>query len=392
MRILLVGGWEENYKRALAFGLEVVGFIPERSRSLLTATTIVQCKLYDIEINDVCRCIYLALKLHRKEPFSGVFSFTELGLETAGLIASILALPGSSFDANVVTRNKDILRQSLRGTILDNVAFRVANSHQDIDEFASSAGYPFIGKPVAGQGSIGIRFFTAGTDCNNPNEQWPLLLEKFVEGPEYSVEAVSLDGVHHILAATEKATNRRFVETQHVFPALLNDEEQTTLVEATKFLLDRLALMNGVSHSEFKLGKTASGELVPYLIETQLRPGGDRIWKLVEICYGIKLDELIIAQALQMHVPVDLTRRRVASSFFPQFEEGILADYSGVEAVSRSPGVESFEFRYSIGDRVVEFSCSADRKCCLVVSGRDHSEVQTNMAGALSKLVVVIEQ
>lgn len=54
-----------------------------------------------------------------------------------------------------------------------------------------------------------------------------IIAEKFIEGPEVSVEAISWDGQHTILGVTDKITTGYpgFVETGHSMPSALAPEK-----------------------------------------------------------------------------------------------------------------------------------------------------------------------
>ncbi|KEQ25947.1 hypothetical protein ET33_35740 [Paenibacillus tyrfis] len=63
-----------------------------------------------------------------------VVSFNEVALDTASIIAKIFNVKGFSFNANMITRNKDMMREILAGKdfSIDSI---VCNNIKDIDEF-----------------------------------------------------------------------------------------------------------------------------------------------------------------------------------------------------------------------------------------------------------------
>jgi len=345
--------------------------------------------LHDYDITYIARCLYEASRLACIAPLDGVFSFTELGLETAGVIAAGLGINGTELGPNVKTRNKDITRELIVGTALGNVRFALCRSHEDLLLAAKRLGLPAIKKPLNGKGSEGIQKIGSLADLPHIDLGTSgALVEQLITGPEYSVETISHRGEHTAIAVTQKSINRDFIETQHLLPAPIPANQTALLIERTKLLLDRIQLSTGLSHTEFILSREEDGSLDAHLIETQLRPGGDRIWKLVELCFGMKLDKTNIAQSLGLPAPINSKPNRFALSCFPEFEPGRIVRIEGIDDVRKSPGVFSFECDYKIGDIVDRWKSSADRKCCLVAFGDTAEELESRKRIALSKFVL----
>lgn len=102
-----------------------------------------------------------------------------------------------------------------------------------------------------------------------------VLIEEFAEGREYSVECISWDGEHHLLAVTKKYTTGapHFIETAHLEPALLSQDILSRARDITFHALDSLQIKNGASHTELKIADDGSIKL----IEVGGRMGGDCI-------------------------------------------------------------------------------------------------------------------
>lgn len=67
------------------------------------------------------------------------------------------------------------------------------------------------------------------------------MLEEYIDGSEYSVEAFLVDGVHTIVAITEKIVNENFVELGHVTPSLLDKE---TIQKVNEFIINFLNVID----------------------------------------------------------------------------------------------------------------------------------------------------
>jgi biotin carboxylase len=112
-----------------------------------------------------------------------------------------------------------------------------------------------------------------------------VLAEKFMSGPQYSVECFSEQGEHQVVTITRKYSDPvSLVELGHVMPAPLEPADQEAVGAYVVRVLDALGVEFGPTHTEIVL--TESG---PRIIETHLRFGGDHIWDLVTDATGVDL-------------------------------------------------------------------------------------------------------
>lgn len=393
MKVLIIGGRSEHYEAALSLGLDVTGFANHIGvDSRIGSETAKRCEFVEIDIANIALCAYHAELLHRQAEFSGVFSFTEDGLETASLISKILNLPGSELAANAVTRNKHYTRRALIGTSLDNVRWTVARSTDEAVRFSEAVGFPLIVKQLNGSGSQNVRLVRTKADLVAVISELDLaeyLIEQFIDGPEFSVETISVLGQHYVLAITQKTTTENFVEMQHLIPAPLSADESAALEDAALVLLNRIELNTGVTHSEFKLRNSGQSHREPALIETQVRPGGGKVWKLVEISTGINMVKHLIASTLGLPVDVPVpTVKRTSLAYFPKYELGVVTRIEGLSALIDLPGVEYVDLELVVGKRTKSYTSSATRNGGIVISGASIEEAIERRDFALSTLHV----
>lgn len=390
--VLIVGGWTENYEAALELGYEVSGFAALHQRSLISDEVLGRCGFWDVDSSDAPQALHFAKKLHAEHPIHGVFSFTERGLETAAVIASALSIPGNELDTNVRTRNKQLTRSAVKGTALDNVAWRVAYNQNDVLTFFAENG-PCVIKPMSGVGSEGVSvIFDAATLASDvARRTFPALVEAYIDGAEFSVETLSLGGHHEVLTVTHKTLTENLVEMQHLMPAPISAHEREILENAVVMLLNALDVSNSVAHSEFRLRRDAAGELRVYLIETQLRPGGGRIWKLLEICRGVNVFAALMRGTVERRADFPpLTPERHCLAYFPRFEQGVVERIDGVERLSASAGVELVDLEIKVGSPTHAYVSSATRNGSVLVSADSHDELLVRRDAALAHLHVSV--
>ena len=294
--------------------------------------------------------------LHAQQPFSAVLSMTELGLLPAARIADALGLPGISPQAVERTRDKLLMREWLQQKAFSRVVSSQVSGSQDIEAFAQSQGYPVIVKPRSGQGSQSIMRFDSPEQlsaCALSEQDY--IVEPFLCGPEFSVEAFSFNGHHMIAAVTGKLTNdgdqhNPFVEVGHVVPAPITDEERCTIEDYVRRFLTAMEISDGCSHTELRL--TANG---PEVIETHTRVGGDSIPTLVRQATGCDLLDLAVQWPLGLIEPLQTPRANCAAAirFFTP-ASGKVKAITGVHRWRSMPGVLNLHLSLKEGEVVRE--------------------------------------
>ncbi|GAB0167857.1 ATP-grasp domain-containing protein [Lysinibacillus sp. CTST325] len=286
--ILFIGGWTKPIQDALDRGY-TVSYIGSYTKHIYFDGTILDKCFYQKEIDttNIPTCVYYAEELYKEKPFDVVVSFNEAALDTASIIAKIFNAKGFSYNANMITRNKDMMREILAGKDF-SIESIVSNNIKDIDEFLKKKDSIII-KPPIGAGSIGVSKLVIGDDVErfikDNGIQLPVLVEEYVEGDVvYTVEAISYNKKHSILAVSAEIFKEdTFLINYTIMPAPIDESQKKLIMEKVMLFLDDMHLENGITHTEVKLDKQKK----PIIIESQVRIGGGNIWKMVELTTGI---------------------------------------------------------------------------------------------------------
>ena len=319
-----------------------------------------------LDFNDVKALVRRALELQRQFTFDGVYSFTELGMECASILASVLGVPGPDLHCSFTCRDKLMTRQALERRGLNTVAFEWMGPG-DIDEPLIARGKKVL-KPVDGTGSVGVRIIEEGDLIGSPSNR--CILEDYVEGREFSCETFSIDGQHFKLAVTEKRLSQPcgVVEVGHVI-----DPAQTFISPAQwgylQQVLDAIGLRNGPGHIEFKLHDEAL-----HIIECHNRPGGDRIWNLVELATDFDMISASIDRLLGVPVEVRLLNRRCAAIHYFEYSPGIVRHCKAWQG-SLPADIHWLDWKLSPGMVIAPMTSSSDRYGSFIVSADSRSEL-----------------
>jgi biotin carboxylase len=241
-----------------------------------------------------------------------------------------------------------------------DVPFATAATWAQAHKAAADLGYPLVVKPVDMNSGTGVRkvvdeaglavaFAEATTPERNTRDQ-PLerlaLLERVLEGPEYSVESVTRDGVTRILGITAKSVaepgveaGSGFVESGHLFPAPLAPRERDAIERHVIAVLDAVGLTHGISHTEVRV--TAAG---PRLIELNPRQGGGYIFELVRLVTGFNPLQVLVDLALGREpVPGPSVAASAAVTFLLADAVGVVREVRGAQRLADDDRVLSHE-------------------------------------------------
>jgi biotin carboxylase len=294
----------------------------------------------------------------------------------------------------LLTRDKGRMREHLAQTDIPSIPFVVATSPEDVIAFAHRIGWPIILKPLDGLGSHHIHKLFADDEVerafNTIKGDYPNsdpIAEKYMVGPEVSVEAVSWDGKHTVICVTDKLTTGApyFVETGHNMPSALPEATLAAIKEMTERFLDSIGHIHGSSHTEIIV--TDSG---PIIVESHTRPGGDRIFEMVELVYGIDMFSHMLS-GLSGATPSDAGKAPTGAAIrCISLPVGRVSSVEGLEDVRNSPGVIRLDLKLEIGQEIKEFKHSFERPGYLLAVGATASEAIDNVNNALSKLRVTV--
>jgi biotin carboxylase len=252
------------------------------------------------------------LKICASVVIDGIISVaSDAAMPTVNYVANKLDLVGNSIWCTEVTTDKFKMRESLSaGDISIPKYFLVTESNSHNVDF--SIELPLIVKPVDRSGSRGVALVHEMEELRSALDKSiaesfssKAIVEEFIDGQEFSVEAVSIKGVHTILAITEKTTTGapHFVELAHKQPAQISPEQKQKIEDVTLRSLDCLQVQNGMSHTELKLDKNDK----PLIIEVAARMGGDFIGSILTTeSTGIDTVRLVIKIALGSDISDEL--------------------------------------------------------------------------------------
>ena len=294
---------------------------------------------------NISHVVEVAEQIHSARPIDAVVTFLEFTQEATAAIAKRLNIATNIDEqAMELTRCKFNMRTCLSDTGLHAIPFAKVDSLAALSEFFAKQSHPVIVKPAQGAASKGVclvkeeselaEAFVQASDNGNAE----VIVEGYIDTDlEYSVESLSIDGRHELIAFTEKTVQGapHFVEVGHVQPAQIETQLQQSITEQVITLLQEIGHKNGPAHTELKVKDS-----VPYIIETQLRIGGDQIWELTELTTGRSQISETLAHLVSLPAPKPTLATNAAAIRFVMPENvrtesrpDVLIEHDGINRV-----------------------------------------------------------
>ena len=243
---------------------------------------------------------------------------------------------------------------------------------------------PVIVKPRDNSGSRGVKLCRTKEELEQSMAEAleyskldSVLVEEFIEGPEYSIEGLHFDGKSEVIQFTEKKTTEfpYNVELCHIQPANISDENKQKIREIMAKIGKALKFENCPSHTELKINERGI-----FVIETSPRLGGDYITStLTPLSTGINMEDQLLHIALGENVDTQTGRVEKASGVcFMSLPCGkVTAIDAAINEVSTWANVYSFATSLKVGDEIHPITNSLNRYGQFIVKGEARKDVDS---------------
>jgi biotin carboxylase len=292
------------------------------------------------------------------------------------------------------------MRQRLLELGVDQVHYTVVESTEQAVAAVANAGTPCIVKPLDGVGSRGVSLVRSAEEVSpaydraaGTDHSWPVIVETYLEGPEFSVEMLVANGQCHPIAITAKYTDSQsFVEIGHVVPAPLATGIEELIYSFCSAVVSALGIERGATHTEVIL--TDEG---PHCVETHVRLGGDDIPRLVEDAASVRLERELAREIIGREYSTEAlaspppARRAAAIWFVPAAGTGILKSVEGIDGAKALEGVQAVDMLLPAGTSVNGIASSHDRIVAVRAVGPDPQTALHRAQAAAETLTVTMD-
>lgn len=312
-----------------------------------------------------------------------VTAATDKPLVMMARIAEKYGFPFFSVDTARWSTDKFLMKERFELGGIPHARGRLISRVEDAEGLV----YPVIVKPRDNSGSRGVKLCRNQEELRNSISEAlensrldSVLVEEYIEGPEYSIEGLHYDGKSEVIQFTEKKTTEfpYNVELGHKQPALLADEQKDAIREIVAKIGSALRFENCPSHTELKINDRGI-----FVIETSPRLGGDFITStLVPLSTGINMEDQLLNLSLGEEVDIHSGHNaKAAGVHFFCFPVGrvIKIDHHAFTNAKNWPGMYSLSIKLSEGVMIKIITSSLNRYGEFIVQANDIDELDSIM-------------
>lgn len=337
------------------------------------------------------------LAIAREEKIDGVIHpCSEVSMHVMGRINEELGLSGITRQQALRATNKHLMREAFEKGNAPSPKSILTESAEDAWMHFFKFDGDAILKPSRNSGSRGIAkveknietkdsFIKKYNEAFSESRDKSVLIEQFIEGPEFSIEIIVWNGMINVLTVTDKKTTGapHFVELGHNQPSCFSSAEVEELKRVAIAGVKALDVNNCACHAEAKLQNGKA-----YLMEIGARLGGDFISTvLTRLSTGIDMVAAAINCALGIKpnlVPTEKKHGVCIRYFCPN--PGKLMKISNTETLN-DPHVYLWEIYRESGDIIPEITSSLCRSGHVIVTA-DTPQEAVKLADMLVKEVI----
>ena len=291
---------------------------------------------------------------------------TDMPMRSVAAACKALNLPGISTETALKATDKGEMIKAFEEHNVEHPWYYIVDNYDSLDRVMGQITYPCIMKPTDNAGSRGVVL------CHNIDELkskydysmtesrcGSVIIEEYLQGPEFSVEVMVVDGKPHVLQITDKLTtgSPHFVEMGHTQPTIQPVEVRERIKDLACRAVKAVGINVGPAHVEMIL--TENG---PKMVELGARMGGDCITThLVPLSTGIDMVGATIKLACSEKIDIESKFNKGAAIRYFETSCGMLNGFSGIEKARSIPGVIDISFVHNVGDTIGEIGSSTDR-------------------------------
>lgn len=333
----------------------------------------------------------------RVRPYAGILT---VGTDYSTSVASVavaLGLPGLSPEAATLARDKLKMREALANAGVPSPPFIAADVHALPDpDFP----LPWVVKPRRSMGARGVRSVSDRSDLAEAvaaaavfDPEGACIVEGFVEGPEFSVDALVHDGHATICGIADRHIGLApaFVELGHTLPssfdALVQDQLVSVLTQGIRAL--------GIDHGAAK-GDVFLGPQGPVIGEIAARlSGGFMSGWTYPAASGVQSIDRALAEAIGMDHRELAPVGNGVSGAGAAAERGILGlpgrlrRVIGLEGIADLPGHVLTHRSVADGELTHFPRSNVEKLGNLIFCGNDAAQADERVEAALSRIVPV---
>ena len=310
----------------------------------------------------------------------------DAGVYTAALVAERLGIKGISTEVANKFTNKYVMRKAAQEAGINVPKHWKIGSISEIDNIHKELVFPLMMKPVDSAASRGIYKVASIDDIKTHfdytisfSKTQEIILEEYIDGKEYVVEAYTHDHKTHNLVVGHRDyfdIPETFIPNATVFrDAVSADSDiESRLKEINQRLVSSFNLSFVITHGEYIYNEKQDKI---FLVEIAARGGGVFISSdLIPLGCGVDANDLLVRDALGLPVDDHIAISQGASAYFCYLTpEGEVCKLDNTDKVKDIQGVDKCYFdNIELGMKTASIRDKSSRKGPIIVFGKTKDE------------------
>lgn len=294
-------------------------------------------KFKQIDLKDKEKILEYAKEINSDGQLKAVFTAGTDFSASVSYVCEKLKLHAHSLEAALNASIKTQMRKCFLDNNIPSPIFFRCNKEQEnleaLEEILKSIDFPLVVKPVDNMGGRGCRmvrtkeeFIPALQNAIKNSRSDYAIVEEYMEGPEYSIDALIYNGTFTVTGFAERHIYYKpyFIEMGHTMPAILDKETHDQLISVFALAAKSLKLSCGAAKADIKFTKKGpmigeiagrlsggymSGWTFPYSSDLNLTKQG------ILIASGEKPEDL-----LKLRKPVNFKPSKLCESMQKPYE------------------------------------------------------------------------
>ena len=230
-------------------------------------------KFYKIDLKAKDEIVELAEQLEKNGGLKAVFTAGTDFSASVSYVCEKLNLPAHSYEAALNASIKTRMRQCFADKGVPSPKFTQITKNDLADKASAEAflqklknmmDFPLVVKPVDNMGARGCRmvrceaeFLTSAECAVEASRSGNAIVEEYMDGPEFSIDALVYDGSMTITGFAERHIYYPpyFIEVGHTMPAILEKKVHDELISAFADAAKSLGLTCGAAKADIKYTK-----------------------------------------------------------------------------------------------------------------------------------------
>lgn len=322
---------------------------------------------------------------------------TDMPMRAVAKACEVCGIAGISYDTAIKATDKGEMIKAFEAAGVEHPWYYIIPNHAALEDVIDNVTYPCIMKPTDNAGSRGVVLCHSREELENEydyshqeSRSGAVIIEEYLQGSEFSIEVMVVDGEPYVLQITDKLTTGapHFVEMGHSQPTRQNEENREKIRDLAIRACKAVGINVGPAHVEMILTKDG-----PKMVELGARMGGDCITThLVPLSTGIDMVGCTIKLACGEKIDIEPKFNKGSAIRYFKAHNGVIKSIDGIEEAKKIPGVQEISIVHLVGEKIGEIGSSTDRVGFVIVQAETADEAVDICEKAMDRVHIKIEK